>query len=311
MTSARSDLTNYLIQIFDHEFNPIYMPLNITYGVSTWLWTSPFATTSINELFPKVVGMGFDTVEVALEDPKLVDSKILKKALADYNLNVVICGAFGPTRDLTHDDPAVHAQCFSYIDQCLDHCAILETGFFAGPMYSAVGKARMVSADQRKREWSLAVKNLHKVCEMADRRGIKIALEPLNRFESDLVNTAEDAIRLIRDIKHPAAKIMLDSFHMSIEERDIEKAIIACGKDLIHMQVSENYRGTPGTGQTNWAAYKKGLEAINYKGTISIESFTTHNQELAGAVCFWRPMAESQDAFATDGLRFLKNTFST
>jgi len=99
---------------------------------------------------------------------------------------------------------------------------------------------------------------------------------------------------------------MLDGFHMNIEERDIEKAIIAAGDKLIHIQVSENYRGTPGTGQTRWDAYKKGLETINYKGTVTIESFTPDNRELAGAVCFWHPMAESQDGFASEGIRFLK-----
>lgn len=285
------------------------MSLQMKFGVSTWLWTSPFTTKSIEELLPKVASMGFDAIEIALENPSLVDCKTLKNSLVDYNLKAVVCGAFGPARDLTHEDPAVHAQCFSYIEQCLDYCAELETPFFAGPMYSAVGKARMISPEQRKKEWALAVHNLVKVCEMADSRGLKIALEPLNRFESDLVNTAEDALRLIKDINHPAARIMLDSFHMSIEERDIEKAILACGDRLIHMQVSENYRGTPGTGQTNWSAYKKALATINYTGTICIESFTTDNQELAGAVCFWRPMAESQDAFATEGLQFLKNKF--
>ena len=84
------------------------------------------------------------------------------------------------------------------------------------------------------------------------------------------------------------------------------QAIITAGDKLIHVQVSENYRGTPGTGETNWNAYKKGLEAINYKGTVTIESFTPDNKELAGAVCFWHPMAENQDDFAIDGLRFLK-----
>ena len=73
------------------------------------------------------------------------------------------------------------------------------------------------------------------------------------------------------------------------------------------MQVSENYRGTPGSGQTCWNAYKKGLKEINYKGTVTIESFTPENKELAGAVCFWHPMSENQDAFATEGLRFLKD----
>ena len=99
---------------------------------------------------------------------------------------------------------------------------------------------------------------------------------------------------------------MLDGFHMNIEERDVKQAIITAGDKLIHLQVSENYRGTPGTGQTNWSTYKKGLEKIKYSGTITIESFTPENKELAGAVCFWHPMAESQDEFASEGLAFLK-----
>ena len=102
---------------------------------------------------------------------------------------------------------------------------------------------------------------MRKVCDMAAARGLQIALEPLNRFESDLVNTADDVLRLVNDINHPAAQIMLDGFHMNIEERDIEKAIITAGEKLIHLQVSENYRGTPGTGQTHWDAYRKGLRS--------------------------------------------------
>jgi D-psicose/D-tagatose/L-ribulose 3-epimerase len=282
------------------------MALNIKYGVSTWLWTSPFSTSSIDELFPKISAMGFDVVEIAVEDPSLIDVKAVQRGLQQYNLKANICGAFGPTRDLTNEDPAIHQNCFSYIESCLDLCNAVGTNFFGGPMYSAVGKARMVSPEQRKKEWDLAVKNLLTVSEMASSRGLQIALEPLNRFESDLINTAEDVVRLIHDINHPAAQIMLDGFHMNIEERDIEEAIITAGDKLIHIQVSENYRGTPGTGQTRWDAYKKGLLAIDYKGTVTIESFTPENKELAGAVCFWHPMADSQDSFATEGLRFLK-----
>ncbi|SIN70697.1 sugar phosphate isomerase/epimerase family protein [Chitinophaga niabensis] len=283
------------------------MALPVRFGVSTWLWTSPFSTASIHELFPKIASMGFDVVEIAVEDPALIDVKAVQEALVKYNLKANICGAFGPSRDLTHEDPAVHQNCFTYIAACLDICVALGTDFFGGPMYSAVGKARMIPPEQRKKEWDLAVQNLRIVCDMAAARGLSIALEPLNRFESDLVNTTEDVLRLVKDIQHPAAGIMLDGFHMSIEERDVEQAILAAGDKLIHLQVSENYRGTPGTGQTPWLAYRKGLEAINYTGTVTIESFTPANQELAGAVCFWHPMAESQDGFATEGLRFLKD----
>ncbi|HET9278723.1 MAG TPA: sugar phosphate isomerase/epimerase family protein [Flavitalea sp.] len=282
------------------------MPLNLNFGVSTWLWTSPFTTASAYNLFPKISEMGFDVVEIAVEDPSLINIKEVKQLLKQHNLKADICGAFGPTRDFTHADESVHENCFSYIESCLDLCTEVDTRFFGGPMYSAVGKARMVSPEQRKVEWDLAVKNLRKVCSMAETRGLQIALEPLNRFESDLINTVDDLLRLIKDINHPAAAIMLDGFHMNIEEPDVEEAIIKAGDLLVHMQVSENYRGTPGTGQTRWDAYRLGLEKINYRGTVTIESFTPDNKELAGAVCFWHPMAKDQDEFALEGLKFLK-----
>src|SRR5690606_7943618 len=124
-------------------------------------------------------------------------------------------------------------------------------------------------------------------------------------LESDLINNVDDLLRLIGHIDHPAAKICLDMFHMNIEEPDPEAAIIKSGDKLIHVQVSENYRGTPGTGNASWDAYRRGLAAIGYKGVVSIESFTPANKELAAAVCIWRNLAESQDAFARDGYGFL------
>lgn len=282
------------------------MALNVQFGASTWLWVSPFSTQTATTLFPKISRLGFDIVEIAVEDPALIDVKTVRSALADNGLKASICGAFGPARDLTHESSAVHEDTIAYIEQCLDICKELDVDFFGGPMYSAVGKARMIPTAQRKAEWDLAVKNLHRVCEIAASRNIRIALEPLNRFESDLVNTSEDVVRMVNDINHPAACVMLDSFHMSIEERDVVKAIVTAGDKLIHLQVSENYRGAPGTGQTPWQDYRKALEQIGYKGAVTIESFTTDNVALAGAVCFWHPKADSQDAFASEGLSFLK-----
>ena len=93
---------------------------------------------------------------------------------------------------------------------------------------------------------------------------------------------------------------------MTLEERDLAEAVNTAGHRLIHMQVSENHRGIPGTGQTNWARLKAGLTAIDYQGFISIESFTQHVQELSDAVCIWKPFADSQDDFAVQGLSFLK-----
>ena len=286
------------------------MALDVTFGVSTWLWTSPFNRETI-ALFPKIKSFGYDAVEIPVEDPSLIDLDLVKKALADQELKGIICGAFGPSRDLTHDDPAFHQTCFAYLDSCLEIASELGAGFVAGPMYSAVGKARLVAPEQRKVEWDRAVSNLRKVCRRAGEFGLDLAIETLNRFETDLINTSEDLMRLIGDINEPQAKAVLDGFHLNIEEPDLESAIRLVGDKLIHVQVSENYRGTPGTGQTNWAAWKRGLEAIDYRGTISIESFTPQLKELAGAVCIWKPLVPSQDGFAKDGLEFLKKWASS
>jgi len=193
-----------------------------------------------------------------------------------------------------------------YITRSLDLANEIGGKFLAGPMYSAVGKARLVPPEQRRLEWQRAVENVRQAAELAAARGLQLAVEPLNRFETDLVNTAEDVVRLVDEIAHPAARVMLDSFHMTIEERDLEAAIRTVGSRLIHIQVSENYRGTPGTGLTPWPSFARGLAAVGYQGGVSIESFTPEIKELAGAVCFWRPMAATQDAFAADGLAFLR-----
>lgn len=282
------------------------MSLQVTFGVSTWLWTSPFRTEHAKDLFAKIGGMGYDMVEIAVEDPGLIDTAAIKEELSRNNLQVAVCGAFGPGRDLTSDDTALQKEGMQYIKDCLHIARQLGAGFFAGPMYSAVGKARMVAQEQRRIEWDRAVQNLRIVCDMAADQGLELALEPLNRFESDIINNVQDLLKLIEDIGHPAARIGLDGFHMNIEEPDVEQAIVAAGDKLIHLQVSENYRGTPGSGQTNWQAYMKGLKKINYQGAVSIESFTPDNKELAGAVCIWRKLAPDQDTFAREGLAFLR-----
>ncbi len=283
------------------------MALNVKLGVSTWLWVSPFRTQNAPELFSKIKNLGYDKVEIAIEDPKEIDTKAIKEQLDSFDLEALVCGAFGPTRDLTSDDAKLRETGIAYIETCLDIAKELGASFFAGPMYSAVGKARMVSPEQKRKEWERAAEGLRMACELASARGLDIALEPLNRFESDLINNVDDVLRLIKDIDHPSAKVCLDMFHMNIEEPDPEDAIVKAGDKLIHLQVSENYRGTPGTGSTNWQAYYSGLEKINYQGTVSIESFTPENKELAAAVCIWRNLAKDQDSFAREGHDFLRS----
>ncbi len=249
------------------------MGLSVTFAASTWLWASPFNTETI-ALFPKIKAMGFDAVEIPVEDPAIINAAKVKEGLLENNLKPIICGVFGTSRDFTNDDISFHKNSFDYIQACFTLCEQLDAKFLAGPMYSAVGKARLVSADQKKKEWERALKNLEKVCHIAQDKGLAVAIEPLNRFESDLINTAEDVMKLVKDINHTSAKVMLDGFHMNIEESSMHKAIELTQDKLLHFQVSENHRGTPGTGQTRWEDLRKGLMAVNYTGCVECIPFT-------------------------------------
>lgn len=284
-------------------------PMTPHFGASTWLWTSPFRSDQ-TDVLKTIAALGFTAVEIPVEDAALIDAAALRPLLADLGLKPHVCGAFGPGRDLTDPDPAARAAAREYISGCLGIAEALSAGFFAGPMYSQCGKARQLPAEERQREWDLAVSELRTVCHEASSRGLAIAIEPINRFETDLVNTTADGLRMIRDIDHPAAKVMIDSFHMTIEESDIGAAIRAAGDDLIHVQVSENHRGVTGTGLTPWNDFRDALRDIGYHGSVVIESFTPDNRDLAAAVCIWKRFTATQDEFASRGLAFLRELFS-
>jgi D-psicose/D-tagatose/L-ribulose 3-epimerase len=279
-------------------------------GASTWLWTSPLTTAAAEKLIPRLAQIGFSAVELPLEDPALVDARRVRQLAGDHGLKVSVCGAFGPGRDLTNASARIRESTHDYIRTCLDFAAEVGAPMFCGPLYAEVGKRRQLPEAERRAEWQLAVAGIRTACEAAAERNLRIAIEPLNRFETDLVHTAANAVRMARDVDHPAAGVMIDTFHMTIEEDNLERAVLTAGSHLLHVQVSENQRGIPGTGLTDWAALVRGLRAVNYRGLVVIESFTPDNRDLAGAVCIWNRRAPDQDTFAHEGLRFLQQQFT-
>lgn len=278
---------------------------SIGVGVNAWVWASPFDREAV-PLVARAAAMGFDAFTIPVEDPALIDVEGLRAVMSEYPLRLYASGAYGPDRDLTHEDRRYREQSLAYIEQTLKVCEGLGIRTLAGPAYSAVGKRRKIPAAQRQREWDLAVEGLTLAGNMAADHGVTLAIEPLNRFETDLVNTAEQARRLIRDIDLPSVRIHLDSFHMHIEEKSVYDAILLVGEDLAYFDASESDRGTPGTGQVHWQEVARGLRDIGFDGDCIIESFTPDCEVIADAAAIWRPLAPSQDALAGEGLRFLK-----
>ncbi len=274
-------------------------------GVNAWVWTSPFDRESVS-LVAKAAAMGFDAFTVGVEDPDLIDVDALRGALAEHPMRLHISGVFGPNRDLTHEDSRYRKESLEYIKRTLEICGQLGVTTLVGPAYSAVGKRRKIPEEQRIREWELAVTGLTAAGKMAADFGVTMALEPLNRFETDLVNTAAQVKRMVQDIDLPSVKIHLDTFHMHIEEQSVYDAIVLAGEDLVYVDASESDRGTPGKGQVHWGEVARALRDIGYTGDCIIESFTPACEEIADAAAIWRPLAPSQDALAQDGCRFLK-----
>ncbi len=280
------------------------------FGVNSFVWVSPCTTEAVIALTPKVKSMGFDILEIACENPDLLDIPILKEALSATQLSAIICGVFGRDRNICSTDPTVRANARRYILWLVDAAAQLGSPVVCGPMYSAVGKAHLEDSAARDQEWSLAVSELAAMADAAGVHDIRLALEPLNRFETDMINTVSQGMRFIKDVGRANVGLHLDTFHMHLEEKSSADAIRRAGNKIFHFHACENDRGVPGTGQVHWQEIASALKSVNYPGPVVIESFTAQVKEIAHAVSIWREIAPSQDAIAEQGLQFLKTLFA-
>ncbi|MHC1769921.1 MAG: sugar phosphate isomerase/epimerase family protein [Verrucomicrobiia bacterium] len=278
-------------------------------GINTFLFTSPFTNESV-KLFPQFKKWGFQTVEIAIEDPSHIDPAVVKAALDKNKLACgSVCACLGPDRDL-RGTPEHQQNAMNYMQQVLDQMVVLDCPSLIGPVYSAVGRADAVPADEYKQQWKTVVRNLKQLCKYAEARGRQICMEPLNRFETDFINTADQALQMVKDVGSPALKLHLDTFHMNIEEKDQAKAIRKAGKLLGHFHACGSDRGTPGNDHIDWKPIAAALKAIRYKGDVVIESFTTDVKVIARAAAIWRQIEPSREDIAKKGVKFLKRTLA-
>ena len=279
------------------------------FGINTLLYAATF-TDENTKIFKKFKEIGFDGVEIALEKKGDLDYEMTLNELKENGLKCSsICGLFGPDRDIRGPNREYITGGMSYIKDCIDACTNLECNLFVGPIYSSVGRANLETGEAKKEQWKTAVKNLKEVCKYAEDKEVFIALEPLNRFETDFINTCTQAINLIRDVGSNMLKIHLDTFHMNIEEKSSIQAILDACDLLHHFHASENDRGAPGTGQVHWSEIAGALKDIRYNRYIVIESFTPEVKVIAKAASIWRQTEKDGYVLAEKGLKFLKEIF--
>jgi D-psicose/D-tagatose/L-ribulose 3-epimerase len=279
------------------------------FGASTFIWTSPFSNETLS-LIDHAKTLGFDIIEICIEDPDTIDPPSIRSRLERVGLEATVCGAFGPSRDLSAEESEIRENGISYLERCVEIAETLGSRTVVGPMYSAVGKTRMLEPPERAKQWGLAVESLQQAADFAAYHGVTLGIEPLNRFETDLVNTVEQGLRMVGDIDRPNVGLLLDTFHMNIEEKDIPAALRSAGRHIVEFHACSSDRGTPGEDHLPWPEIVDALRDVDYRGPVVIEAFTPKIKEIARAVALWRPLAESEDALASNGLRHLKAAFS-
>jgi D-psicose/D-tagatose/L-ribulose 3-epimerase len=284
--------------------------MRVRFGVNTQVWFGGFSTKNF-DVVAKAARLGFEFLEISFgEMSPPFDPKELRRLIDDAGLGIGMCGYIAGDRDITSSDARVVEKGLAYFASAAKTAETLGVHMFCGPLYAVLFRGRWLSAADRAAEWDRGVAGLKKAGAICGDHGLTIALEPLNRFETDFINTAPDAVRLVEAVASPHVKIHLDTFHMNIEEKSFGEAIRCAGRHLVHFHCCGNDRGAPGSEHVPWQEVAAALKAVNYEGVVAIEGFNPADSDLANGGKIWRAVAPNQDAVASEGLAFLRKIFA-
>lgn len=276
-------------------------------GIISMQFVRPFGPQHL-PLFQKVRGLGFDFIELLVPEPEDgLDPAQTRKALADAGLGVVLAARVNLQRSIASADPAARQGGLDYLKRCVEVADGLGAKIVGGPLYGeplvfAGRPPQPHTKDVIAQRAAWTVEGLAAVAPIARSAGITFALEPLNRFETDIVCTTRQAIEVVDQVNNDGLGILLDTFHMNMEERSIPDAIRAAGRRVVHFQANENHRGFPGTGNMNWPAIMRALAEIGYAGPISLEPFRRDDDRVALPIAHWRAPHENEDQKLRAGL---------
>src|SRR4051812_16892481 len=273
-------------------------------GMNLLLWTS-HVTAAHFPILDKLAERGFDGVEVPIFEGDEAHYKNIARELQRTGLGCSTITVCIPDANPISPDAAVRAKALARLKWVLDMTAAVSGDLLSGPYFCPLGlfSGHEPSADEKK--WAADV--LRAGAEHAATLDVRIAVEFLCRFETYFLNTARDAADLVKRVNHPSLGMLYDTFHANIEEKDPPRSLAAVAKDVIHFHISENDRGTPGSGHVQWRETFKALRAMKYDGWLTIEAFSRVLPELAAATRVWRDFFPSQQDVYEGGLKFIKS----
>lgn len=272
-------------------------------GMNLLLWT-----TDIGEhLYPIIETLkneGFDGVEVPIGDEGDEKYSALGRRIADLGLGCTCVTSIFEDGNPASSDAAVRAKAVDQMKWRIDRAAALGADVICGPYHSAFAWFSGEPPKEDERKYSIEV--MRQASEYADQAGIILTPEALNRFECYLFNTLADIGAYIKAVDHPNCRMIFDTHHAHIEEKDSAQAVRDYADLIAHVHISENDRGTPGEGQVHWSEIFSALKEINYDGWLTIEAFSRNKPEFASNINVWRNFAPSMEHVYRGGLQFIR-----
>jgi D-psicose/D-tagatose/L-ribulose 3-epimerase len=271
------------------------------FGAHAFIWRSEWTPTAARAVIEGAAAAGLDFVEIPLLRPAEFDAAATRQLLVANGLEAT-CSLGLPTDAALPGDP-VGAERF--LRHAVEVVAAVGSPVLTGVIYGTLGE--QVGRPPTEADYVVIAASLRRVARVAADQGVALGIEPCNRYETFLVNTAAQGVDLIERIDEPNVFLHLDTYHMNVEERGFAAPIVAAGRHLRYIHLSESDRGTPGRGNVDWDGVFEGLAAIGYDGDLVMESFVAVNADIARATCMWRDVVEDPDRLVVDGLAFLRD----
>lgn len=272
----------------------------VRFGMHSSLWTARWTPAAVEALVPEAARHGLNVVEIALLAPETIDVEHSQRILREHGV-APTCSLSLP-QEVTA--PLHPGKAEAFLMRALEVAHALGSNTLSGVTYATIGYT--TGRPPAEQEYANIARALRPVARRAAELGMTLGLEPCNRYETHLINTAEQAVRLIERIGEPNVMIHLDTYHMNIEEKGFSHGIRAAGKHLRYIHLSESDRGVPGTGTVDWDATFAALAETGFAGDMVIESFVTLPPEIARALSVWRPVADSAEQVLQGGVPFLR-----
>lgn len=280
-------------------------------GAHAQIWVAPFTGDTLDVL-GHVQDLGFDAIDINVGQlPPSFVAADLRRRLEATGLHAALGAFLNAQRDITSTDAEVRRTGIEFLKGVARLCGEVGARTFIGPMHSELRRQRPDPPAEREERWKRCVDGLAAVAREAERVGINVAVEILNRYESDFLTTTADGVRLCKAVGNPRLGLLLDTFHMNIEEQRIGEAFRSAAGHVHHVHTCENDRGAPGSGHLDWTEVRDALRDIAYDGVCTIESYNPDLPSLVQRTSFWRPLAPSQDELARKGLVFLRQLFAS